>query len=175
MTKYKFITHIKYVILNYHDSILSDKLTVDKIKKERSKLLFHKEPFNLNICIKNYYKYLFFLSSNLFNKIMLNYRTDDEYIKKILNKEDIDMKELRDNTKNATDKNDMYSGIMYWIAGNCWLNALITNNYNHELTDKDKLIINSINETIKIVKPISKPLTFYHGFEKFTNYNENQF
>ena len=64
---------------------------------------------------------------------------------------------------------------MKWISGNCWSNALITNGYASMITEQDKYIINSINEAIKLVEPIKKPLVLFHGFEKYINYNSNDY
>jgi hypothetical protein len=49
---------------------------------------------------------------------------------------------------------------------------LITNGFVEKLTDIDKEILDSINKSIDLVQPMSKPLVLYHGFEYFSNYNE---
>jgi len=64
---------------------------------------------------------------------------------------------------------------MEWILGNCWLNSLITNGRKNYLSDVDKQIINSINKSIELVEPMSKPLVLFHGFETYSNYNEKDF
>jgi hypothetical protein len=108
--------------------------------------------------------------------MILNDRDDKKYIKKILKNQDLDMKELRIKTEKALSNNpDYYYGIVKWISGNCWLNTLITNNFESELSNVDKKIIESINKTIELVEAIDKELILYHGFEKFTNYNEESF
>jgi len=56
-------------------------------------------------------------------------------IESILVNQDLDMNELRTKTEKAIYSNpNLYSGIMKWISGNCWLNSKITNGYMDKLT-----------------------------------------
>jgi hypothetical protein len=100
---------------------------------------------------------------------------DNMWIESILITQDLDMRELRTKTEKATSDPDLYSGIIKWISGNCWLNSLITNGYKNHLSDIDKQIINSIDKSIELVEPMSKPLVLFHGFETYSNYNEKDF
>lgn len=100
---------------------------------------------------------------------------DKKYIQQIIDSQDLDMNEVRNKTELALkNNNDLYYGVMRWISGYCWSNTLITNGYNSELSDLDKKIIYSINKSIELVEPISKPLVLFHGFEKFSNYREDE-
>lgn len=96
-------------------------------------------------------------------------------IESILLTQDLDMKELRTKTDKALTNTDLHLGIVKWIGGNCWLNTLMTNGYNNHLSDIDKQIINSIDKSIKLVEPMTKPLVLFYGFKKYSNYNEKDF
>ena len=60
---------------------------------------------------------------------------------------------------------------MYYICGNCWCNMKLTNNC--KLSEIDLKIYDIINEIVNNVKELTYPITLFHGFEKFTNYDEN--
>ena len=85
------------------------------------------------------------------------------------------MNEVRKKTDLALEnKSDLYYGVMRWISGYCCSNLLITNGYKDNLSDLDLIIITSINKTVEIVEPMSKSLVLFHGFEKFSNYKEDE-
>ena len=129
--------------------------------------------------IKNIYQTFYYSLINLLEYVKIsNYKKlieDKKYIQDILILQDLDMKELRKKTDLAlTDEKDLYSGVMQWISGICWANSLITNGHKSDLLDIDQYIISSINKTIELVEPITKPLILFHGFEKFSNYKEDE-
>lgn len=169
-------------IYNFHKSIVSEETSLDIIKNEKSKTIFSPNDYNLQIYSKNIYEHIFYGIVNIiyFVSIGLNrnkyfqYINDTKYIENIMSKQDLDMIELRIKSDIALN-NQIYSGILNWIAGNCWSNALITNGYTDQLDSHDKYIIDSINKGIELVEPIDKALVLFHGFEKFSNYKEKNF
>lgn len=164
---------LKYI----HFNLLDTNVKNDEINKLRN--ISFLEPYNIGIYdnIKNTYQTFYYIYSNLYeyckmtkDEIILN----NQIIQEIFDLEDCDMNEVRIKTKVVLDnKPDLYYGVMRWIAGNCWCNSLITNNYNSDLIDLDYDIINSINKSIELVEPINKPLVLFHGFELFSNYKEH--
>ena len=85
------------------------------------------------------------------------------------------MNEVREKTNKILNNDpDLYSGVMHWISGNCWSNAYITNGYS-QIPNINTYIVNSINKSIEIVEQMNKPLVLFHGFEKYSNYNEYTF
>ena len=162
----------------FHKLLLDNSLTFNEIDKLREKTLFESNEFNIKYIIKYTYQTFYYILTNLheFGKIN-NYKKlieDKKYIQDIIKIQDLDMIEVQTKTDLALkDNSDLYYGIMRWISGCCWSNALITNGYKTNLLDIDKDIITSINKTIEIVEPMSKPLVLFHGFEKFSNYKED--
>lgn len=96
---------------------------------------------------------------------------DEKYIKSLISEPNFDMSEVRKNTESVLlHKNQDYTNITSYIAGNCWLNSKLTTGI--ELNNYDKKIYESINNTVKNVIPLSYAINLIHGFELFTNYNE---
>ena len=162
-----------------HNNLLDNRLTFNEIDNLRKKTLFEVDEINIKFMIKNTYQTFYYILTNLYEygKIS-NYKKlieDKKYIQDIYNSQDLDMSELRKKTDLALEhKSDLYCGVMKWISGCCWSNSLITNGYKSDLLDIDKEIISSINKTIELVEPISRPLVLYHGFEKYINYKDNE-
>lgn len=172
---YKIINNI-YLI---HKGLLDNNLTFKEIDNIRNKTLFESDEFNLKNTLKSIYQTIYYSVNNLIERIKIsNYKKliqDKKYIQQIIDSQDLDMNDVRNKTELALkNNNDLYYGVMRWISGCCWLNTLITNGYNSELSDLDKKIIYSINKSIELVEPISKPLVLFHGFEKFSNYGEDE-
>jgi len=154
---------------------MANNLTLDEINKTMKMTISDKNILDYNIIFKKIYQTIFYLCYNITNKFIFNDLMDNIWIETILITQDLDLKELRTKTEKATSNPDLYSGIVKWISGNCWLNSLITNGYTNHLSDIDKQIINSINKSIELVEPMSKPLVLFHGFEIYSNYNEKDF
>jgi hypothetical protein len=164
-------------IKKLHNKIISS-YEYDEINSVKRKTLFDINVFNPNEFIKQSYKYTFCLISNILNVFVIGNNSDDKkYINKILELEDLDMNEVRKKTDDVCtgENTHLYSGIVKWIGGNTWSNALITNGFEEKLDAHDKEIISSINKAVELVEPIERPLTLFHGFEKFSNYKENEF
>lgn len=164
-------------INSLHNKIIYPNYSYEDIGLTKRKTILDIEKFNLSEFIKQTYKFTYCALTNIFYGITLNTSDDKKYIEKLLDLEDLDMSELRKKTDAIFigSNTDLYSGIMKWIAGNCWSNALITNGYEDKLDNIDKEIISSINKAVELVEPIEKPLVLYHGFEKFSVYKENEF
>lgn len=160
-----------------HKSLIYPKYTYEEIKKEQNKTIFHVDKFNLEKCIKSIYFNTFYFFSNFYYLIDIKKRMDDKnYINQIIEKQNLDMYELRTKTNKIFEINtNLYSGVLKWIAGNCWLNALVTNGYESKLEDYQIEIINSISNSIELVESIERPLVLFHGFEKYSNYMEESF
>lgn len=174
----KFVVNILHVVYNCHKMIISDKMTFDEIMLEKHYINNTNNTNNTDILVKvkNYYKFLFYFTSNIYYKLILNDLADNLYIESLINSQSVDMTELRTKTSCVINTHsELYSGIIKWIAGYCWLNSLITNGYYNMLNDVEKEIIESVSKAVNLVEPISKPLVLYHGFETFTNYNEDKF
>lgn len=167
--------NILNIITIRHKQLLDEKLTLNEINEIKQITIIDNNKFNPYTIFKNFYQTIFYLSYNVANKFIFNDLMDNMMIESILLTQDLDMEELRTKTDKAISNTDLYSGIVKWIGGNCWLNALITNGYKNHLTDIDEQIINSINKSIELVEPMSKPLVLFHGFEKYSNYNEKDF
>jgi len=171
------INHIFFNCKNFiiikHKYLLNNNPTFNEIETQKQKTILSSEIISLSKIIKYTYQNFYYLCYNIYFKLFYNDFIDRVKIELILMEQDLDMNELRTKTDNAlNNKNDLYSGIINWIAGNCWSNSLITNGFENKLDEIDKHIIKSINETINLVEPMSKPLILFHGFEYFSNYNE---
>ena len=121
--------------------------------------------FNLMHQIWTYLKYHFY-----------DYHRNTKYINNLVKTPNLDMTEVWGKTKEVVDNDSgLYKSVSQYMAGNCWLNAKLSQFYEFdELSDIDKMIYNGINETVKKVTPLSYPITLFHGFEEFTNYKENR-
>ena len=171
-----FLTKILNLIYNLNNSLLDNNLSYNDIMYYQKKTIFEPEYASIRSYIKDCYKSLYYIGENLLTRLSHNDILDKQQIQKILDLEDLDMSELRTKTsKILINDPDSYYWIMRWIAGNCWSNALITNGYKSKLTEEDYNIISSINKTIGLIEPMDKSLILFHGFEKFSNYNEKQF
>ncbi len=168
--------NLKNIMLINHNRLLNNNLTFDEINIIKKKSIFDNNDINLSKLFKNLYQTIFYLFDNITNKLIFNYLIDNTMVELILKNQDLNMEEIRTKTEKATNGNpDLYRGIVEWIAGNCWLNALTTNGYKKKLTHIDKYIINSINKSIQLIEPMSKPLVLFHGLELYSNYNEKHF
>lgn len=169
-------SNIYNIIKIKHNQLMNNIFALDEINKIRQMTIFEENEFDYNVIFKNFYQRIFYLCYNIRQKFVFNDLMDNMLIESILITQDLDMEELRTKTEKATDINiNLYSDIVKWIQGNCWLNALITNGYETHLSVIDKQIINSINRTIELVEPMSKSLVLFHGFESYSNYNEKDF
>lgn len=165
-------SNIYNIILIKHKQLMNDNYTLDELKL----IKFKKYKLNYNDIFKNFYRRIFYLCYNITYKFVFNDLMENMMIESILLTQDLDMKELRTKTKKAIKNNNkLFSGVVKWIEGDCWLNSLITNGYEKHLTNIDKKIIRSINKSIELVKPMEKSLVLFHGFEYYTNYNEKDF
>lgn len=172
----KIFSNLKSLIIIKHKELLNNNPTLDEIKKEMKKNIFSPTTILLSKILKYIYQYTYYLCYNILFRLSFNDLIDNMEIESILVNQDLEMEELRNKTEKATDNDyNLYSGIMKWISGNCWLNSKITNGYVEKLTDIDKEILYSINKTIELVEPMSKPLVLFHGFETFSNYGEENF
>lgn len=158
--------------------MLNNKPTLKELDDLKNKTFLEPNELNFIAISKQIYQIFYYSLTNLYEYCKMSkyskYYSDKKYIKNIIDKQDLDMTEVRTKTDLAL-KNypDLYWGVMRWISGCCWSNSLITNGYESELLDIDKQIISSINKSIKLVESINKPLVLFHGFEKFSNYKED--
>jgi len=171
----KILLNLKLLVISKHKELLNNNPTLDEIELEMEKTIFSPNTISLSKITKHTYQNTYYLCYNMLLRLTFNDLIDNIKIESILVNQDLDMKELRTKTEKATFNTDFYSGIMKWIAGNCWLNSKITNGYVDKLTDIDKEILNSINKTIELVEPMSKSIILFHGFETFSNYGEEDF
>lgn len=100
-----------------------------------------------------------------------------KYIQNLKNNPNLNMTELWTKTESlfnvANSPNQkLYSGILSYMGGNAWLNMKLS--FGEILHGRDKEIFDSINVAVQNVEPLSYPITLFHGFETFTNYNENK-
>ena len=95
MPQYHFLTCIKCYIINYHNSIMSDRMTLENINNTKAQTIFSREPFNILTTIKNYYVSSFLMLSNVYYKTTLNCIEDSKQIDALLKNQDLDMTELR--------------------------------------------------------------------------------
>lgn len=99
-------------------------------------------------------------------------KRDREYIQSLIVGANFNMSEVRDKTEFALqNKPKKYSDIVSYVSGNAWLNSKISK--GDKLSDIDNEIYKSINDTVKETQPLSYPITLFHGFERFTMYNEH--
>ena len=126
LVKYIF-SNIGNIIVIKHRQLLDNNPTLDKINKIKQITIFDKNKLDYNVIFKNLYQTIFYLCYNITNKFVFNDLIDNMMIESILITQDLDMEELRTKTEKATSNPDLYSGIVKWIVGNCWLNSLITN------------------------------------------------
>ncbi|AYV75556.1 MAG: putative orfan [Terrestrivirus sp.] len=106
-----------------------------------------------------------------------NSQTGLNFVTEIINKsnDNFDMNEIRGNTDELfsenTDKNKQdYTNIVSYMSGYCYMNSKLS--HGLEINDKEKSIIQSINRTVDRVKPLSYPVTLFHGFEILSKYND---
>lgn len=114
------------------------------------------------------------LIKNLFrNTISLyNETATNDSIDKLIKFPNLDMTEVWDNTEEIIGKdNHLYMCLLQYVAGNCWLNSKLSNGM--ELEGKDKEIYEGVNKVAHSVKPLTYPVTLFHGFEPYTNYKED--
>ena len=169
------ILSFKNIILTKHKQLLNNNPTLNDILIDREKNSLYSNFYiiSLSKIIKNIYQNIYYPIYNIFYKIYNNDIVSNIMIESILLNQDYQMNELRIKTNKVLDNNlVLYSGVNKWIEGYCWLNMLITNGYKDKLSNIDKYILNSINESIELVEPMSKPLLLFHGFEYLSNYNE---
>jgi hypothetical protein len=162
-----------------HKSIIYPKYGLEEINEQKNKTICHIDKFILTQFVKSIYFNGFYFLSNFYYLFDLKNRFQDKkYINQIIMNQDLDMSEVRNKTNKMLDSdknNNLYSGLLKWISGICWSNALITNGYESELDDLDKEIIYSINRATELVEPIERNLTLFHGFEKYSYYGEENF
>ena len=155
---------------------MDQNVTYKEIKLIRLKKIFDVDIPDLFKIFKDLYFIIFNIISNIFSYNKNN--KSSEYIKKIISRKSTNnyksMKILRKKSDFMFDKYkdlNLYSGVVKWIAGNCWINALITNDYIDLIQPIDQEIFNSIKKSVELVDPIEAPIVLFHGFEKFSNYN----
>ena len=172
----KIFSNLKFISIKIHNKLLNNNPTLDEIEMEMEKTILSPNTTTLSKTSKNIYQTTYYLCYNIGFRLLFNDLIDNIEIESILINQDLNMEELRTKTEKATTNNpNLYSGILKWISGNCWLNSKITNCYIEKLTDIDNQIIDSINKTIELVEPMSKPIILFHGFETFSNYGEENF
>jgi len=172
----KVLSNLKFVSIKIHNKLLNNNPTLDEIEMEMEKTILSPNTNSLIKTSKNIYQTTYYLCYNIMFRLLFNDLINNMNIESILVNQDLNMEELRTKTVKVTNsKPFLYSGIIKWISGNCWLNSKITNGYMEKLTDIDKEIIYSINKTIELVEPMSKPIILFHGFETFSNYGEENF
>lgn len=175
MKKYKIFKHL----INFHTKLIDQNVTYEEIKLIRLKTIFDvdiPDPFKI---FKDLYFIIFNIISNIF--ISLLYQKNNkssQYIKEIITTQSSNncesIKILRKKSDFMFDKYkdlNIYSGVVKWIAGNCWINALITNDYIDLIEPIDQEIFDSIKKAVELVDPIESPIVLFHGFEKYSNYN----
>ena len=111
---------------------------------------------------------------NLFaqTKILLNDFRPNTTVENIIKTPNLNMTEVWENTnKTIGDDNHLYTCLLSYVSGNCWLNSKLSNGL--QLEGKDKEIYDGVNKIAKDVDPLSYPVTLFHGFEPHTNYNES--
>jgi len=122
---------------------------------------------------------IFIILGNAFYSLTTSQTTiknDKEYIDKLISNANFNMTEVRKNTELALmgNTND-YSHITSYFAGNAWFNYKLSYGWTFDdLCDIDIKIYNAINNTVLKVKPLSYPITLFHGFEPFAEYNEHR-
>jgi hypothetical protein len=172
----KILVNFKNIILTKHKQLLNNNLTLKEILTERGINCLYTNFYIISFSkiIKNIYQNIYYPIYNIFYKISNNDIVSNIMVESILINQDYRMNELRTKTNKAINNNaDLYSGVKKWIEGDCWLNMLITNGYADKLSNIDKFILNSINKSIELVEPMSRPLLLFHGFEYLSNYNED--
>lgn len=162
-----------------HKYMLDNSLSFNEIDNFRKKTIFELDEFHIKYSIKNTYQTFYYILTNLYEYAKIsNYLQlfeDKKYINNLIKTQDLDMREVRKKTDLALEnKPDLYYDVMRWISGNCWSNALITNGHISNILDIDQNIITSINKTIEIIEPLSNTVILFHGFEKFSNYKEDE-
>ena len=165
----------KYIV-NWHNQLMEQTPTYNEIKIERLKTIFNMDIPNPYIIIKHIYFNIFNIISNIF--FSFTNKNSHKYIDEIIATHSTNnyetMKTLRTKSDYMFDKYkdlDIYSGVIKWIAGNCWINPLITNDYIDLIKPIDQEIFNSIEKAVELVDPIESPIVLFHGFEKYSNYN----
>ena len=87
-----------------------------------------------------------------------------------------DMVEVLDKTNKAIraiNDNDIYMSLVNYICGHCWINSKLSN--NQKLSNDDIQQINNINYIIHTTEPMETELYLFHGFEKYTKYDEHNY
>lgn len=106
-----------------------------------------------------------------------------------MNMNEWDMKEAYAASKNIS--NSYQSSIISYMAGNCWINAKISNNNpidlqydilkhndrpeNMPITKYDVEMVENLKMGVKQSTPLSYPINLFHGFEPFTRYHTENF
>ena len=88
----------------------------------------------------------------------------------------LDLEEARENTRiieNNMQYEHIYKNLVYYNAGNSWVNEKISDNKLDQLNQTDKDILSSIRKALEIIKPISYKVNLFHGFEYIVNYNDS--
>lgn len=165
--------NIKSFIIFKHNELMNNNLSLKEIKIEMKKSFLDTNTFLSYKIIKLIYQNIYYICYNSLLRLSFNDSYDNLNIESILAFQDLDMNELRTKTDKVIENNsNLYSGIIKWISGNCWLNSKLTNGYSDNLDTNDKEILYSINKTVELVEPMSKSLILFHGFEYFSNYRE---
>lgn len=96
------------------------------------------------------------------------------FIDNLLRNEKLDMTELRFKTHKIFENDNHiedYKNVFSYMKGCCQLNYKLS--LNESLFENEQNILNSINNSVDRVEPLSYPVTLFHGFELLTKYNEN--
>ncbi len=94
----------------------------------------------------------------------------NEFMNLIIGKTEEAFKNLK-STHGEEIHNQVYYDITRYVSGNCWMNSKLSNGL--ELDSEETRIIKSVNQLIDSVQPIGVPLVLFHGFERFTKYQEH--
>lgn len=186
---FKFIT-------NLHNSLLNTHVTEKFIADVQSKTIFDSTPDEPYY--KTMYRNIFYGFLNIFeycSRDKKQMKLDYDYIQQVIKLNDIcnveselkcnrniikyqgilhqipiikEMEEKTDCMLKLDKENDISCALIKFTGGNCWFNSKLS--YGLAIEDYEQNIINQINRGVSLVKPLSEPVSLFHGFEKYTDY-----
>lgn len=97
---------------------------------------------------------------------------DQSYLTELIKNPNLNMTEIVQNTGDIVNNDSkLYSAMLQYMGGNCWLNGKLSR--GETLEGKDKDIYDGVNKLARSVKPLSYPISLFHGFEYNTDYGEH--
>lgn len=112
---------------------------------------------------------------SLFNNVQSYYKSfifDRSHLTDLILNPNLNMTEIVQNTDDIINNDSkLYSAMLQYMAGNCWLNGKLSR--GKKLEGKDKEIYDGVNKLAHSVKPLSYSISLFHGFEYNTDYNEH--